>query len=75
MQKQPDYKIHDVLVREVSHFDTQSKAHRIKRVTIYVGEHGPFTEDFGDVVDRPDTPASINAWKQEIVATLMAVAG
>lgn len=69
-----DYNIHDVNVREVPNFDRQGKAHLVTRVTMYVGDHGPFTQDFGPTTDRQNTPEAINAWKAEVVSRLMAVA-
>lgn len=68
-----DLTIKSINVRQVPMFDSQGNARTVTRVTMYVGQHGPFTAEFGQGTGREDTPAAINAWKAEIIGNLMAI--
>lgn len=69
-----DYTIHDVTSRHVAHFLAGGKTVQITRVTIFVGNQGPFTQDFGPGQDYPDTIEAIQQWKQQMVTKAQATA-
>lgn len=70
-----EYEINSVRVRQVPIFTSGGKSVMITRVSINVGEHGPFVQDFGQGTGYADTPEAINAWKQQRVSFVMATAG
>lgn len=57
-----DYTVKVVGFKEVPRVGSNLKVTNVTRVSITVGDHGPFTKDFEPGNDSPEV---VNAWKQE----------
>lgn len=62
-----EFKIHDVKVGQLNLFDRNTNAYKVTQVTMWVGDHGPFTQLFGPGQAYPDDAVSIQQWKQQTV--------
>jgi hypothetical protein len=69
------FNIHNVLVQTVPFFAPNNKNYLVTRVTIYIGDNGPFTKDFGPGQDQPATADAINIWKQQQVLFVQQTTG
>ena len=61
------FKIHDLTVAQQTVFDRQGTTHQITRVRMWVGDHGPFQQDFGPGTLYTDDSPSIDSWKMQTV--------
>lgn len=64
---QYDLTVHDINVKDATIFGAMGKVTQVKRVTIMIGDHGPFTKDFP--IDAATTTA-IKSWIDDQVAML-----
>lgn len=69
-----DYTIHDITSRNVTTFLSNGKYVVVTRVSIFVGDQGPFTQDFGPGTQYNDTPEAINQWQQNTKLKVMSIA-
>jgi hypothetical protein len=46
MPNQYDLTVHDILLADTANFDRSGKIQRQKRLTFWVGDHGPFTQTY-----------------------------
>lgn len=67
-----NYTVEVSAVKDVPVADRQGKFATVTRVTIMVGEHGPFTKDFPEGANSPEV---INAWKQVKANEVRAITG
>lgn len=67
------FKINDVRVYHVPVFDRRGGNYQVTRVSIMVGDNGPFVQDFGPGQPYADTQEAIDQWKRATVSKVMAV--
>jgi len=66
------FAVHVDKIAHVPSVDNNLRMVNVTRVTIHVGEHGPFTKDFPEGQDGPET---INAWKNQKALEVQSVVG
>jgi len=68
---QYDTNVHDILIKDANVFGANGKVTQVKRVTVSIGDHGPFTKDFPI---NEGTTAAIKSWIDGQVAQISELA-